>query len=301
MKTKVMKTLLSLAVAGTVMVINTNTVYATMTQDEAIKIWTQMAEEEGINIDDWKTGGANYGNGTPASGYEYGGEKNPNQNPAPLAGESNNANTQQPAATEKPADTKPAHEHKYTADLTTDPTCTEEGVMTYTCECGDTYTEPYPALGHQYNSEITKRATCIEEGEETFTCTLCGDMYVKKISKTDHKNTKEVITVEPTCTEDGTKTLTCELCEEELSTEAIPAKEHTPGEQELIKKATLFSEGEAVTKCTICGEILETEAIQLDRNARNRYYAGIAIFSTAVIILVIVMTIRRKKSDGKQN
>lgn len=39
---------------------------------------------------------------------------------------------------EKPA---PEHKHEYTANLTTNPTCTEEGVMTYTCSCGDSYTE----------------------------------------------------------------------------------------------------------------------------------------------------------------
>ncbi len=46
------------------------------------------------------------------------------------------------------------HVHSYTGTVTTEPTCTEEGVMTYTCsECGDTYTEVIEALGHDYNLE----------------------------------------------------------------------------------------------------------------------------------------------------
>lgn len=53
--------------------------------------------------------------------------------------------TETQATTESPSvetkEEKPAHKHEYTANLTTNPTCTEEGVMTYTCSCGDTYTE----------------------------------------------------------------------------------------------------------------------------------------------------------------
>jgi hypothetical protein len=39
-----------------------------------------------------------------------------------------------------------AHVHEYAE--TTTATCTEAGVTTYTCECGDTYTEEVDALGH---------------------------------------------------------------------------------------------------------------------------------------------------------
>jgi hypothetical protein len=42
------------------------------------------------------------------------------------------------------------HTHSYEA-VVTDPTCTEAGYTTYTCECGDTYTgDEVEALGHDY-------------------------------------------------------------------------------------------------------------------------------------------------------
>ena len=41
-----------------------------------------------------------------------------------------------------------------------DATCTEDGVITYTCVCGDSYTEVIPATGHSY-----------ADG----TCTKCGE------------------------------------------------------------------------------------------------------------------------------
>ncbi len=42
------------------------------------------------------------------------------------------------------------HEHSWDdGKVTTDPTCTKDGVKTYTCStCGETYTESIPALGH---------------------------------------------------------------------------------------------------------------------------------------------------------
>ena len=44
-----------------------------------------------------------------------------------------------------------AHEHEFNGTETKAPTCTEDGVMTYSCECGeDTYTEAIPATGHAY-------------------------------------------------------------------------------------------------------------------------------------------------------
>ncbi|MBQ3498009.1 MAG: hypothetical protein IJA87_02660 [Clostridia bacterium] len=44
------------------------------------------------------------------------------------------------------------HEHSYTA-MGTDATCTVDGVKTYTCYCGDTYTETIPAPGHTWSEE----------------------------------------------------------------------------------------------------------------------------------------------------
>lgn len=42
------------------------------------------------------------------------------------------------------------HHHSYTSTVTTAATCTAAGITTYTCPCGDTYTEAIPATGHSY-------------------------------------------------------------------------------------------------------------------------------------------------------
>ncbi len=41
---------------------------------------------------------------------------------------------------------------------------------------------PYANSGHKYTSEITKEPTETENGEKTFTCSVCGDSYVEDIA-----------------------------------------------------------------------------------------------------------------------
>lgn len=54
------------------------------------------------------------------------------------------------------------HEHDYEA-VVTEPTCTEEGYTTYTCECGDIYEDDHvDATGHSY---------------KRITCTVCGEKH----------------------------------------------------------------------------------------------------------------------------
>lgn len=68
---------------------------------------------------------------------------------------------------------EPAHTHSYEAAVT-DPTCTEGGYTTYTCECGDSYiADETEALGHDF-----------VEG----TCTRCGEPdpdYVAPVEPVD--------------------------------------------------------------------------------------------------------------------
>jgi len=53
------------------------------------------------------------------------------------------------------------HLHSYTETVTKESTCTDTGVKTFSCECGDSYTEEILALGHDYQNGICSR--CDEE------------------------------------------------------------------------------------------------------------------------------------------
>ena len=85
-----------------------------------------------------------------------------------------------------------AHEHVWDeGHITLEPTCTEDGQMTYTCAvCGETRTEPIPCRGHVYGEwTITKPATVAEEGEETRVCTVCGGKETRPIPKPEQTYT----------------------------------------------------------------------------------------------------------------
>ena len=68
------------------------------------------------------------------------------------------------------------HIHSYISVVTIAATCTENGVLTYTCDCGDRYEEAIPAAGHQHQETVTA-PTCTEQGYTTYLCALCGDSY----------------------------------------------------------------------------------------------------------------------------
>lgn len=60
--------------------------------------------------------------------------------------------------------------HTYEAEVTTEATCTTDGLTTYTCsKCGDVQTEVITALGHNYNS-----AEVVDSSYILYTCANCG-------------------------------------------------------------------------------------------------------------------------------
>ena len=72
--------------------------------------------------------------------------------------------------------------------VTQAPTCSKEGIKTYTCEvCGDTRTEAVnkDPNSHTWDSgKVIKKANEFEDGEMLYTCTGCGVMKSSVIPKT---------------------------------------------------------------------------------------------------------------------
>ena len=77
--------------------------------------------------------------------------------------------------------TETTHTHKYESKITKQATCTETGVLTYTCTsttgtCDKkTYTETIPATGHKFSTEWTVdvEATETTPGSKSHHCTVC--------------------------------------------------------------------------------------------------------------------------------
>lgn len=54
------------------------------------------------------------------------------------------------------------HTHKYDSSVTQEATCSADGVKTFTCSCGDSYTEKIEKLDHKYKSSVTEHALFVK-------------------------------------------------------------------------------------------------------------------------------------------
>ena len=149
--------------------------------------------------------------------------------------------------------------------ITTEPTCTKDGVKTYTCkDCKTTKTEEVKALGHDYSKDwtIDKKATCTEEGSKSHQCTRCDEKTdVTVIPVLSHNFDNGVITTKATCTKFGVKTYTCKDCKT-TKTEEVKALGHDYSKDWTIdKKATCTEEGSKSHHCTRCDSKVDTTVI----------------------------------------
>ena len=162
--------------------------------------------------------------------------------------------------TEHPAQkpTEPAtqaHTHNYTATVTKQPTCTAEGVKTFRCSCGDSYTETISAAGHVFGAYVYNNdATEAADGTETAACTICGakDTRTAAGTKIAHvHNYTAAVTKAATCAEEGVKTYTCS-CGSSY-TETVPVIAHSFGDYIYNDDATTEKDGTKTATCSVCG------------------------------------------------
>ncbi|HPF53887.1 MAG TPA: hypothetical protein PLM48_04510, partial [Clostridia bacterium] len=160
------------------------------------------------------------------------------------------------------------------------PTCTEEGVMTYTCtKCGYSYTEAIAELGHDWgdwvsNSDGTHTRTCkndpshTESGECTYTdlighddgsdpsvhsyaCPYCKDVIHSACEFSS------IVLFEATCSAEGTMQYTCGICGY-VYEEAIPM---TPHEYDngVVVAPTCTQNGYTLYSCKNCSYSYEAK------------------------------------------
>ena len=162
--------------------------------------------------------------------------------------------------TEHPAQkpTEPAtqaHTHNYTATITKQPTCTAEGVKTFRCSCGDSYTEAISAAGHVFGAYVYNNdATEAADGTETAVCAICGakDTRTAAGTKIAHvHNYTAAVTKAATCAEEGVKNYTCS-CGSSY-TEAVPVIAHSFGDYIYNDDATTEKDGTRTATCSVCG------------------------------------------------
>ena len=127
-------------------------------------------------------------------------------------------NKQEQASTKKPEPetTSKPHTHSYTESVSKKATCTDKGTKTFSCDCGDSYTESIKAMGHNYKvvADSNVVATCSNNGKELDRkCSVCGDVIEGAIiPKISHSYGEYVYNNDATYEADGTETATCGNC-----------------------------------------------------------------------------------------
>ena len=147
----------------------------------------------------------------------------------------------------------PNHTHSYTGKVTKKATCSAEGVKTYTCSCGGSYTESISKLGHSYKNTVTA-PTCTTQGYTTHKCSTCGDSYKDTyVAMVSHKYGSYTSNGDATCTKDGTKTAKCSVCGgKDTQKDTGSAKGHSY--KSTVTAPTCTEKGYTTNKCGVCGD-----------------------------------------------
>ena len=151
-------------------------------------------------------------------------------------------------------------------EVTTEPSCEEAGVKTFTCTaCGETKTEDIAAIGHTVVTDEAVDATCEETGlTEGSHCSVCNKVLVEQevIEATGHTEVVDEA-VAPTCEDTGlTEGKHCSVCGEVLvAQEEVAATGHTVVTDEAVDatcEETGLTEG---SHCSVCGEVFVAQEV----------------------------------------
>lgn len=146
----------------------------------------------------------------------------------------------------------PDHVHSYKKTVTKAATCISEGVATYTCSCGHSYTESIPKTTHAYADKVVA-PNCTARGYTLHTCKNCGDSYKDSFTPATGHSYKDAVTA-PTCTAQGYTTHTCTKCGHAYTDAPTAATGHKFGNWVTTKEPTTEAEGKAERTCSVCGK-----------------------------------------------
>lgn len=169
------------------------------------------------------------------------------------------------------------HECSYTSSVTTAATCKKAGVRTYTCECGDSYTEPIPVLAHKIVTDKAVAATCTSTGKtEGKHCSVCGTVTVEPtvISKKEHTDGNWEVLFAPTFKAEGTQVKKCTVCKTVLEERTIPKLDKMPEIEIKRTSTTVVNYGETL--------VLQLEEIELPEGYAVAWFVEGAGFSAAI-------------------
>ena len=152
------------------------------------------------------------------------------------------------------------HVHSYTTTVI-EPTCTKQGYILYSCECGYGYiADGEDATGHSYAETVTE-PTCTDKGFTTHKCEVCGDSYVDAHSEaTGHVYDREILS------------------------------------SECVRSEATYDSAAVFYKSCACGAIGE-ETFEYGKPLERQMFASVAVWSIVVIIFIaeiVMLAVLRK-------
>ncbi len=178
------------------------------------------------------------------------------------------------------------HTHSYGEKITTPATCEVKGVKTFTCECGDSYTEEIPASGHKTVTDMPVAPTCTLTGKTEGThCSVCSKVLKapEAVPATGHKWNSGAVTTQASCKVKGVKTYTCQYDSAHKKTEelGLDASKHVNTRNTAKQDATCSAKGyTAGVYCNDCAKYISGHT-EIAINASAHKWNSGAVTTTA--------------------
>lgn len=164
--------------------------------------------------------------------------------------------------------------HIWKYKVTTNPTCTQEGIETGYCPYHeDAENAPVKAIaptGHTFKTyKSDNNASCQEDGTKTAECESCGvtETVTDEGSKLACLTQWKFKDKDTNCTTGGEAELVCIYCKKVYDTQVFAAGEH-PETRKITVAATCTKDGYVKTICDVCGKETK-ERDKLDKTGHN--------------------------------
>ena len=153
---------------------------------------------------------------------------------------------------------------------------TDSAAETYANENGFNFVALDEEHTHTFSAwTVTTEATCTAEGVETRKCSICGAKETRRIAKKDHDISH--VEEKSTCVVVGVSYDICGECGETFNYTVLPIADHTFSAWMITKEPTVFEVGEKQRSCTVCGFTEKSEIEKLRAIEKKDDKTGVSV------------------------